>query len=37
MIDPLGIGNVGNVPEKLRQAYVGISDEQESQGYQGDQ
>ena len=31
------IGNVGIVPEKLRQANVGISAAQESQSYQGDQ
>ena len=37
MIDPLEIGNVGTVSEKLRQAHVAISAEQESQGYQGDQ
>ena len=37
MTDPLEIGNVGTVPEKLKQAHVVISAEQESQGYQGDQ
>ena len=36
MIDPLEIGNVGTVPEKLKQAHAVISAEQESQGYQGD-
>ena len=35
MIDPLGIGNVGTVPEKLKQSHTVISAEQESQGYQG--
>ena len=30
MIDPLEIGNVGTVSEKLRQAHVAISAEQES-------
>ena len=30
MIDPLEIGNVGTVSEKLRQAHVVISAEQES-------
>ena len=37
MLEPLKIGNVGTVPEKLRQAHVVISVEQESQSYQGDQ
>ena len=37
MIDPLEIGNVGTVPERLKQAHAVISAEQESQGYQGDQ
>ena len=37
MIDALEIGNVGTVPEKLKQAHAVISAEQESQGYQGDQ
>ena len=37
MIDPLEIGNVRTVPEKLRQAHVVISAEQESHHYQGDQ
>ena len=36
MIDPLEIGNVGTVPENLKQAHVVISAEQESQSYQGD-
>ena len=35
MIDPLGIGNVGTVPEKLKQSHTVIIVEQESQGYQG--
>ena len=37
MIDPLEIGNVGTISEKLKQAHGVISAEQESQGYQGDQ
>ena len=37
MIDPLEIGNVGTVQEKLKEAHAVISAEQESQGYQGDQ
>ena len=37
IIDPLEIGNVGTVPERLKQAHAVISAEQESQGYQGDQ
>ena len=37
MIDPLELGNVGTVPEKLKQAHAVISAEQESQDYQGDQ
>ena len=37
MTDPLEIGNVRTVPEKLKQAHVVINAEQESQGYQGDQ
>ena len=37
MTAPLEIGNVGTVPEKLKQAHVVIIAEQESQGYQGDQ
>ena len=37
MIDPLEIGNVETVPEKLKQAHVVISAEQDSYGYQGDQ
>ena len=37
MADPLEIGNVGTAPEKLKQAHVVISAEQESQGYQQDQ
>ena len=36
MIDPLEIGNVGTVPEKLREAHAVISAEQESHGFQGD-
>ena len=35
MIDPMEIGNVGTVAEKLKQAHAVISAEQESQGYQG--
>ena len=31
----LGIGNVGTVPEKLKQSHTVIIVEQESQGYQG--
>ena len=37
MIDPLELGNVGTVPENLKQAHAVISAEQKSQGYQGDQ
>ena len=37
MIDPLEIGNVVTVPERLKQAHAVISTDQESQGYQGDQ
>ena len=37
MIDPPEIGNVGTVPEKLKQPHVVINVEQESQGYQEDQ
>ena len=37
MIDPLELGNIGTVPEKLKQAHAVISAEQESQDYQGDQ
>ena len=37
MINPLEIGNVGTVSEKLKEAHVVISAEQELQGYQGDQ
>ena len=37
MLDLLEIGKLGTVLEKLRQAHVLISTEQESQSYQGDQ
>ena len=37
MIDPLEIGNVRTVPEKMRQTHAVISTEQESQDYQGHQ
>ena len=37
MIDPLELGKVGIVPEKLKEAHVVIRAEQESQSFQGDQ
>ena len=37
MIDPREIGNVGTVPEKLKQSHVVINVEQKSQDYQEDQ
>ena len=37
MMDPLEIGNVGTVPEKLKEGHAVISAELESQGYQRDQ
>ena len=33
MTDPLEIGNVGTIPEKLKQAHIVINAEQGSQGY----
>ena len=37
MTDSVESGNVGTAPEKLKQAHVVFSAEQESQGYQGGQ
>ena len=37
MIDPLELGKVGIVPEKLKEAHAVIRTEQESQSFQGDQ
>ena len=37
MMDPLEIGNVGTVPQKLKEGHAVISAELESQGYQRDQ